>query len=59
MSSLEQLLRRLRGSPESSDNTLAEVFPPERIAEIKRRELRQFKEAQDKKWRNWIESVSR
>jgi hypothetical protein len=59
MSSLEQLLRRLRGSPGSSDNTLAEVFPPERIAEIKKRELRRFEEAQDKKWRNWIESVSR
>ena len=59
MSSLEQLLRRLRGSPGASDKTLAEVFPPERIAEIKKRERRRFEEAQDKKWRNWIESVSR
>jgi len=59
MSSLEQLLRRLQGSPGSSDKTLAEVFPPERIAEIKRRELRRFEKAQDKKWKNWLESVSR
>jgi hypothetical protein len=59
MSSLEQLLHRLRGSSGSSDNNLAEVFPPERIAEIKKRELSRFKRAQDKKWKNWLESVSR
>ena len=27
--------------------------------EIKKRELKRFKEAQDKKWRNWLESMSR
>ena len=58
-SSLEQLLRKLQGAPVSSDNSLAEAFPPERIARIKKRELRRFREAQDKKWKNWIESVSR
>jgi len=59
MSSLEQLIRRLRGSSGSSDNTLAEAFPPERIAEIKKRELSRFKESQDRKWRRWLDSVSR
>jgi hypothetical protein len=58
-SSLEELLHRLRGSPESSDSRLAVAFPPEKIAEIKKRELKRFKAAQDKKWRNWTESVSR
>ncbi len=58
-SSLEELLHRLRGSPESSGSRLSEAFPPEKIAEIKKRELKRFKEAQDKKWRNWTDSVSR
>jgi len=35
------------------------MFPPERIEAIKRRELRRFKQAQDKKWQNWLESVSK
>lgn len=59
MSSLEQLLRRLRGSLGSSERSLAETFPPDKIEEIKKRELRRFKMAQDRKWRNWLESVSR
>ena len=59
MSSLEQLLRRLRGLSGSREGSLAQTFPPEKIEEIKKRELRRFKMAQDKKWRNWLESVSR
>ena len=59
MSNLEQLLRRLRGAQISGDNSLAEIFPPERIVEIKKRELRRFKVAQEKKWKKWLESVSR
>jgi hypothetical protein len=43
----------------SREGSLAQTFPPEKIEEIKKRELRRFKMAQDKKWRNWLESVSR
>ena len=32
---------------------------PEKIEEIKRRELRRYQEAQDKKWRNWAKAMSR
>ena len=37
---------------------LKDLFPPEKIAEIKRRELRRYKLAQEKKWDNWMEKVS-
>ena len=37
---------------------LKELFPLERIAEIKRKELRRYKLAQEKKWDNWMEKVS-
>ena len=57
--SLEQLLARLKGGTASSGSNLAQVFPPERIEKIKKRELARFKNAQDKKWRNWLESVSK
>ena len=59
MSSLEQLVQRLKGSSVPQERKVAEVFPPERIEEIKKRELKRFRETQDKKWRNWLESVSR
>jgi len=59
MSSLEQLVQRLRGSSVPQERKVAEVFAPERIEEIKKRELKRFRETQDKKWRNWLESVSR
>lgn len=35
-----------------------DMFPPERIKAIKRKELRRFKEAQDKKWGNWRKAVA-
>lgn len=57
MSRLEKLARRLKGP--SDETELANMFPPEKVAEIKKRELRRFKASQDKKWRNWFESVSR
>ena len=59
MSKLENLLERLRDSPENHERDLAEMFPPEKIETIKKRERRRFRETQDKKWRNWLNSVSR
>lgn len=56
---LEELITKLRGGPVRQDSSLPEWFPAEKVSEIKRRELRRFRDAQDKKWRNWIESVSR
>lgn len=38
---------------------LLKMFPPERMEKIKRRELRRYKQAQEKKWKNWMESVSK
>ncbi len=38
---------------------LAKAFPRPRIEAIKRKELRCFQEAQDKKWRRWMEAMSR
>ena len=59
MSKLESLVQRLRGSPGNHERDLAEMFPAEKIEAIKRRERRRFRETQDKKWRNWLSSVSR
>ena len=56
---LERLIDRLKGSAVAQERELADMLPAERIEEIKKRELKGFKEAQDKKWRNWLESVSR
>ena len=52
-SKLGEFVARLRGSE------LARQFPPERIEQIKKKELRRYKLAQDKKWQNWLENVSR
>ena len=38
---------------------LRERFPPERIAQIQKKELRRYQQAQKKKWDNWMEAVSR
>ena len=59
MSKLESLVQRLRGSRENHERDLTEMFPPEKIEAIKRRERRRFRETQDKKWANWLSSVSR
>jgi len=47
------------GPPADVRADLQAMFPPERIEAIKRRELRRFKQAQDEKWQNWLESVSK
>ena len=39
-------------------SSIEELFPPERIEQIKRKELRRFKQAQGKKWRKWLDAVS-
>lgn len=59
MNKLENLVERLRASTESRERRLAEMFPPEKIEKIKRRERRRFREAQDKKWANWLTSMSK
>ena len=35
-----------------------QMFPPERIKAIKKKELRRFKAAQDRKWENWRKAVA-
>lgn len=37
---------------------LLQMFPPSRLARIKKKELRKYKAAQDKKWRNYLQRVS-
>jgi len=59
MSKLENLLEKLRTSPESHEKDLAQMFPPEKIEAIKRRERWRFREAQDKKWTRWLNSMSK
>jgi hypothetical protein len=56
---LEELIIKLRGSEPNHEAGVAKVFPPERIERIKKKELRRFRETQDKKWQNWLEGVSR
>ena len=56
---LEDLVQRLKGAPAGREPELPGWFPAEKLAEVKKRELRRFREAQDKKWRHWLESVSR
>ena len=64
---LEQLVAKLKGRVVSGSEgvepevnpKLREMFPPERVERIKKKELRRFREAQDKKWRNWLEEVSK
>lgn len=38
---------------------LLKMFPPERLERIKKKELRKYKASQGKKWRNYLESVSK
>ncbi len=38
---------------------LLKMFPKERLERIKKKELRKYKAAQDKKWRNYLGSVSK
>ena len=41
------------------EEKLRELLPPGRLGVIKRKELRRFRQAQDRKWSNWLEAVSR
>lgn len=59
MTKLESLVERLRASPVSHERKLGELFPPEKIEAIKRRERRRFRASQDKKWANWLSSMSK
>ena len=52
-------LDHLYTSETAVNHRLQERFPPERIAEIKKKELQRYHQAQKKKWDNWIEAVSR
>lgn len=54
-------LRELREQSSSSEVNpeLAKQFPPERLAKLKKRELRRFIERQGVKWQRWLESMSR
>ena len=46
-------------SGDAVEAKLLALFPKGRIEAIKRRELRGYRRKQDKKWRNWLEAVSR
>lgn len=56
--SLEEFIARFSGKS-SHEARVAERFSAKRIKEIKRKELRRYKAAQDKKWENWLEAVSK
>lgn len=42
----------------SINSDLLKLFPPSRLASIKRRELRRFRQRQDVKWSKWLQAVS-
>jgi len=47
---------------ESEDDRIKRLhamFPPEKLAKIKKKELRRFIEKQDIKWSRWLESMSK
>ena len=54
-----QTLAHLHASETVVNHRLRKRFPPERIEEIKRKELQRYQQDQKKKWNNWIEAVSR
>ena len=57
---LEEFVDRLKGSEKAKHEVeLVKMFPPERVEQIKKKELRRYKAAQDEKWRRWFESISR
>ncbi|MDD5703166.1 MAG: hypothetical protein PHU23_14100 [Dehalococcoidales bacterium] len=41
-----------------ANTALTQMFPPERIASIKRKALRGYKARQDAQWQRWLDSVS-
>ena len=56
---LEEFIAKLKGSEKKHEVELARMFPPERIEQIKKKELRRYQAAQDEKWRRWLEAVSK
>ena len=50
--------RATQPAPEPPKSRFDEMFPPERIAAIKKKELRRFIQAQDKKGENWPKAVA-
>lgn len=46
-------------SPCDPLSELERLFPTDRIERIKKKELRRYQLAQDKKWENWIEALSK
>jgi hypothetical protein len=56
---LEDLIRKLGQADRKREAELDRMFPAARIERIKKKELRRFRETQDKKWQNWLEGVSR
>jgi len=55
---LEEFMVRLQGLGQKKKVGLEKMFEPERIEQIKKRELSHYKLAQEKKWRNWLDAVS-
>ena len=55
---LRQAVRASQSNIGEPRSRFDEMFAPERIEAIKKKELRRFKEAQDKKWENWRKSVA-
>ena len=56
---LEEFIAKLKASEKKHEVELARMFPPERIEQIKKKELRRYQAAQDEKWRRWLEAVSK
>lgn len=62
----KELRQKLFGTKEQGNTPIAssvslallKLFPPERLERIKKKELRKYEAAQDKKWRNYLEAVS-
>lgn len=59
MSDLDDFIKKMGKISVKKESDLAKMFPPDRIEQIKKKELRKFKQAQDKKWENWFEGVLR
>lgn len=56
-------LKKVREQSNSSEDginpELAKLFPPERIKRIQRKELKAYARASEKKWKHYLESMSR
>jgi hypothetical protein len=43
----------------SNPTTATAIAEPPWLEEVKEKELRRYEEAQDRKWRNWLEAMSK